>query len=84
VLAYTGYVGVIERSENVQDGPLLVEGNTAIIPTARGLRVARIGKQHIFAAKDIGLVPILVVDIIGLFGVNLDMISKLSSEKSSD
>jgi len=67
-------------SEDVQEGPAPVDGNSAIDPAARGLRVARIGKHHIFAAMGIGLVPIPMVDIVGLFGVNLDMIRKLCTE----
>jgi uncharacterized protein (DUF697 family) len=75
-----GHVGVIEMSEAVTEGPAPGNGNTAIDPAARGLRVARIRKHHILAAMGIGLVPVPLVDIVGLFGVNLDMIRKLCAE----
>jgi uncharacterized protein (DUF697 family) len=67
-------------SEDVKEGPAPDDGKTPIDHAARGLRVARIGKNHILAAMGIGLVPIPLVDIVGVFGVNLDMIRKLCAE----
>lgn len=67
-------------SEAVTEGPAPSDGNTPIDPAARGLRVARIGRNHILASMGVGLVPIPLVDIVGVFGVNLDMIKKLCVE----
>lgn len=67
-------------SEHVMEGPAPGDGSSAIDPAARGLRLARIRRHHILAAMGIGLVPIPLVDMVGLFGVNLDMIRKLCAE----
>jgi uncharacterized protein (DUF697 family) len=70
----------IEMSEGVAEGPAPSNGNTPIDAAARGLRVARIGRNHILASMGVGLVPIPLVDIVGVLGINLDMIKKLSAE----
>lgn len=49
-------------------------------PVARGLRVEKIGKNHILASMGVGLIPIPIADIVGVLAINLDLVNKLSAE----
>jgi len=47
---------------------------------ARALRVEKIARNHILAALGVGLVPIPIVDVVGVLAINLDLIRSLSKE----
>jgi uncharacterized protein (DUF697 family) len=49
-------------------------------PVARAQRVEALSKNHILMAMGVGLVPLPVVDLVGVLAVQLDLISKLSAE----
>lgn len=53
---------------------------SVIAPEGREGRIEKIAKHHILTAMGVGLVPIPVVDVVALIGVQLDMIRKLSAE----
>ncbi len=52
----------------------------AIDPAARNVRLEKMARNHILASSGVGLVPIPFVDIVGVIGVQLDLIKKLSIE----
>lgn len=43
-------------------------------------RVEKLAKNHILASMGVGLIPIPLVDLVALVGIQLDMIKKLSAE----
>lgn len=43
-------------------------------------RLEKLAKNHILASMGVGLIPIPLVDIFALMGIQLDMIKKLSAE----
>lgn len=43
-------------------------------------RLDNIAKNHILASMGVGLIPLPLVDMVALVGIQLDMINKLSSE----
>jgi uncharacterized protein (DUF697 family) len=56
----------------VVDGP--------VDPVARARRVDALSKNHILMAMGVGLIPLPVVDIVGVVAVQLALIKKLSAE----
>jgi uncharacterized protein (DUF697 family) len=59
------------------------EVNAAASPNAaegREERLEKLVKRHVLASMGVGLVPLPVVDMVALIGIQLDMISKLSAE----
>jgi len=59
-----------------------VEAATEVSNAAAGReeRLEKLSKHHILASMGVGLVPLPVVDIVALMGIQLNMIRKLSSE----
>lgn len=57
-----------------------VETAPAGIPEGREARLEKLAKNHILTAMGVGLVPLPMVDVVALMGVQLDMIKKLSAE----
>lgn len=56
---------------------------TAVVPAAeagRAQRLETLRRNHVLLAAGLGLVPIPIVDFIGVSGVGLDLIKKLSAE----
>jgi len=53
------------------------EGN---VDLGRAERLEKIAKNHILASMGVGLIPIPLVDMVALTGIQLDMIKKLSAE----
>ena len=49
-------------------------------PVARARRVDALSKNHILMAMGVGLVPLPVVDLVGVVAVQLDLIKKISTE----
>jgi uncharacterized protein (DUF697 family) len=43
-------------------------------------RLERLAKNHILASMGVGLVPFPLVDMVALFGIQLDLVKKLSTE----
>jgi uncharacterized protein (DUF697 family) len=54
--------------------------DVAVDPVARARRVDALSKNHILMAMGVGLVPLPVVDLVGVVAVQLDLIKKLSTE----
>ncbi len=50
------------------------------VTEGRQERLDKLSKHHILASMGIGLVPIPIVDVVALMGVQLNMIRKLSAE----
>ena len=46
----------------------------------RAERLEKLAKSHILASMGVGLIPIPLVDLVALMGIQLDMIKKLSAE----
>lgn len=59
-----------------------VEAGTEDVNTAEGRekRLETLAKNHILAAMGVGLIPLPLVDVVALMGVQLDMIKKISAE----
>ncbi len=53
---------------------------TVSAPEGRQERLEKLAKNHILASMGIGLIPLPLVDVVALMGVQLDMIKKLSAE----
>lgn len=57
------------------------EAAESIDPTeGRKERLEKLAKNHILASMGVGLVPFPIVDMVALFGIQLDLIKKLSTE----
>jgi len=50
------------------------------VEKGRSERLEKLAKNHILASMGVGLIPIPLVDLVALMGVQLDMIKKLSVE----
>ena len=46
----------------------------------RGERLEKLSKHHILASMGVGLVPVPIVDVVALMGVQLNMIRKMAAE----
>ena len=59
-----------------------VEATTESVDTTEGRteRLEKLAKNHILASMGVGLIPIPLVDLVALTGIQLDMIKKLSAE----
>ena len=58
-----------------------VEAAESVDPTeGRGERLERLAKNHILASMGVGLIPFPLVDMVALFGIQLDLVKKLSVE----
>lgn len=67
-------------SEKANKKPVDPVSDVPVDPVARSRRVDALSKNHILAAMGVGLVPLPVVDLIGVVVVQLDLIKKLSTE----
>lgn len=58
------------------------EAETEQVDLAEGRegRIEKIAKNHILASMGVGLIPMPVVDVVALMGVQLDMIKKIAAE----
>lgn len=58
------------------------EGSAVPVDPAEGRteRMEKLAKNHILAAMGVGLIPIPLLDLVALMGIQLDMIKKLSTE----
>jgi len=66
----------VEASEAAE-----AEAAEPIDPTVgRAERLEKLAKNHILASMGVGLVPFPLVDMVALFGIQLDMVKKLSAE----
>ncbi|MDD5286321.1 MAG: DUF697 domain-containing protein [Desulfuromonadaceae bacterium] len=61
-----------ETVEAATDSVNTIEGRTE--------RLEKLAKNHILASMGVGLIPIPLVDLVALMGIQLDMIKKLSAE----
>jgi len=50
------------------------------VTEGRKERLEKLSKHHILASMGVGLIPLPFVDVVGLMGVQLNMIRKLSAE----
>ena len=58
-----------------------VETAESVDPTkGRAERLEKLAKNHILASMAIGLIPFPLVDMVALFGIQLDLVKKLSVE----
>ena len=62
------------------DYPTTVVGLTPAEQAARTARLDKLRRNHVLTAMGVGLVPIPIVDVIGVTGVGVDLIKKLSEE----
>lgn len=76
-----------QTKEEATVDPTVEETTAAEEPTAganvvegREARLEKLARNHILAAMGIGLIPIPVVDMAALTGVQLDLIKKLADE----
>lgn len=53
---------------------------TPTVPEGRQERMEKLMRNHIVASMGVGLVPLPLVDLVALMGIQLDMIRKLSAE----
>ena len=71
-------------SEDVKPGSVLSPGAAETVPAAAPTvdpdRLEQIARNHILAALGVGLVPLPLVDVAGIFAVNLDLIRVLAKE----
>lgn len=58
----------------------VVVGLTPSEQAARIVRLDNLRRNHVLTAIGVGLVPIPIVDVLGVTGVGLDLIKKLSEE----
>jgi uncharacterized protein (DUF697 family) len=57
------------------------EAAESVDPTeGRTERLEKLAKNHILASMGVGLVPFPLVDMVALFGIQLDLVKKLSTE----
>lgn len=49
-------------------------------PEGRAERLEKLSKHHILASMGVGLIPVPIVDVVALMGVQLNMIRKLAAE----
>lgn len=66
----------------VKEEEVTVEAVAADLNVAEGRkeRLEKLSKHHILAAMGVGLIPVPIVDVVALMGVQLNMIRKLSAE----
>lgn len=58
-----------------------VEASEAVDPTeGRTEHLEKLAKNHILASIGVGLIPFPLVDMVALFGIQLDLVKKLSGE----
>jgi uncharacterized protein (DUF697 family) len=50
------------------------------VTAGREERLAKLSKHHILASMGVGLIPVPLVDVVALMGVQLNMIRRLSAE----
>lgn len=68
-------------TEEASDETVVVDATPAEHPTAgRQQRLDKLSRNHIAAAMGVGLIPIPLVDVLALMGVQLDLIKKLAAE----
>lgn len=68
-------------TEEASDETVVVDATPAEDPTAgRQQRLDKLSRNHIAAAMGVGLIPIPLVDVLALMGVQLDLIKKLAAE----
>jgi uncharacterized protein (DUF697 family) len=57
------------------------EATESVDPTeGRAARLEKLAKHHILASMGVGLIPFPLVDMVALFGIQLDLVKKLSVE----
>lgn len=61
-------------------GETAPEGLDASATEGREKRLEKIAKHHILASMGIGLIPLPIVDLVGLTGLQLNMVNKLATE----
>ena len=54
--------------------------STLAIQAARAARLNSLRRNHVLTAMGVGLVPVPLVDLVGVMGVGVDLIKKLSNE----
>ena len=60
---------------------LAAETEESVDPTeGRAERLEKLAKNHILASMGVGLIPFPLVDMVALFGIQLDLVKKLSVE----
>lgn len=67
--------------EATVDAPTAEEATESLNPTeGRAERLEKLLKNHVLASMGVGLIPLPIVDLVALMGVQLDLIKKLSVE----
>lgn len=67
-------------SKKAKESPVDPASDVPLDPVARSRRVESLSKNHILLAMGVGLVPLPVVDLVGVVAIQLDLIKKLSIE----
>jgi len=67
-------------SEKTTESPVDSANEAPVDPVVRAKRVDVLSRNHILTAMGVGLVPLPVVDLVGVLAVQLDLIKKLSTE----
>jgi uncharacterized protein (DUF697 family) len=69
----------MRNKENKTETTESIENEEVIDPEIRALEASAIIKNHMMAAMGFGVIPIPIVDLIGLTGTQLNMLRKLSA-----
>lgn len=64
----------------VEETTVEVETENSNATEGRQERLEKLAKNHILAAMGVGLIPVPLVDVVALMGVQLDMIRKIAAE----
>ena len=71
---------MVTENEPVGSLTTVVAGLTPAERAERIVRLDKLRRNHVLTAMGVGLVPIPVVDVLGVSGVGVDLIKKLSEE----
>ena len=68
-------------TQAAEPGATESEATESVDPAeGRTERLEKLAKNHILASMGVGLIPFPLVDMVALFGIQLDLIKKLSAE----
>ena len=69
-----------KEEATVETAPVEAATESVVTEEGREERLEKLSKQHILASMGVGLVPLPVVDMVALMGIQLNLIRKLSAE----